>query len=161
MKILAAILVVLMGILAALAIVLTMSLLQKRRERTKPSADPEEQALPEEARQTRNQRRHVRVAYPEGRQPMIRIRKHQLPVADISEKGLCFVNIQNIKLGKWVRGEITLHMGSTLVVEGQVVRKKKDAIGLSLITPIPYKTILAEERLMSAKTGGNTVALNT
>ena len=147
MKVIAAILIVLMGVLIALAIVLVLNVRRNRKPASQVPAEVDETIPPDRPRSPGNQRRHLRVVYPEDHRPTIRIRKHLLPVADISEKGICFLNTGKIKLGKWVRGEITLHMGRTLVVEGQVVRKRKGTIGLSLITPIPYKTIIAENRL--------------
>jgi hypothetical protein len=152
MKVLAVILIVLMGLLVVLAAALILILLRKGGTPTtvmaeNPEMEPENEPDPsDEPTHPVNQRRHVRVAYPDGEQPMLKVRKHQLPVADISEKGLCFLNTPNIKLGKWVRGEMTLQTGETLVVEGQIVRELNGAFGLSLITPIPYKTIIAEER---------------
>ncbi|MGB5984214.1 MAG: PilZ domain-containing protein [Desulfobacterales bacterium] len=152
MKIIAVMLTFLMGVLIALATALALSMIRKRKRKAVFTADSDESDPGDAPHTLGNQRRHLRVTYPDDRQPLIRIRKHRLPVADISEKGLCFLNTGKIKLGKWVRGEVTLHMGSTLVVEGQVVRKQNGAIGLSLITPIPYKTIVAEGRLTAEQT---------
>ena len=153
MKVLAAILVVLMGVLVALAAALALKGKGKGKNSLPGPAEDDTCDPPFESEIQENQRRHLRVTYPEGRRPKIQIRKHRLPVANVSEKGLCFLNTRGIKLGKWVRGAVTLHMGDTLVLEGQVVREQKGAIGLSLITPIPYKTILTEERLVSNRSG--------
>lgn len=95
-------------------------------------------------------RRYYRVEYPPSLRPILKIRKHQFEVLDISEKGIKFLTGEKIKFGRWVSGRVTFYDGETLPIEGKIVREHENNIGLFLtIKAIPYSKILSEQRLLA------------
>lgn len=93
-----------------------------------------------------NRRRHFRVCYPSDNRPLLVIRNHQFEVVNASESGLCFINSENIKLAKWVRAKLILSDGESFERESRVIWKDGNTVGIEFVMPIPYKTILREQR---------------
>ena len=91
-------------------------------------------------------RRYFRVVYPPEHRPVLFVRKTQYPVIDISEKGIRYISCENDSFVDWVVGKLVFKDGSFMDLQGRIVRRGGDDVSLFLITPIPYKTVLEEER---------------
>ena len=95
-------------------------------------------------------RRYFRIDYPASMKPTIKIRKHEFEVVNISEKGVMFLAEKKIKFGRWVSGEVTFYDGQSMGIEGKIVRKYENNIGMFLtIKSIPYSRILSEQRFLA------------
>ena len=95
-------------------------------------------------------RRYYRIEYPASMRPILKIRKHEFEVVNISEKGVMFLADKKIKFGRWVSGEVTFYDGQTVGIEGKIVRKYENNIGMFLtIKSIQYSKILSEQRLLA------------
>ena len=95
-------------------------------------------------------RRYYRIEYPALMRPTLKIRKHEFEVVNISEKGVMFLAEKKIKFGRWVSGEVTFYDGQSMGIEGKIVRKYENNIGMVLpIKSIPYSRILSEQRLLA------------
>ena len=106
--------------------------------------------MDEKKRENQEKRRYYRVEYPASARPSLKIRKHEFEIVNISEKGVMFVADKKTAFGRWVSGEVTFSDGETMGIEGKVVRKHENNIGMSLtIKPIPYSRILSEQRLLA------------
>ncbi len=85
----------------------------------------------------------------------MKVRKHEFEVVNISEKGVMFLADGEAKFGRWVSGEVIFSDGQTVGVEGKIVRKRENNIGVFLtIKPIPYAKILSEQRLLARSNPG-------
>ena len=106
--------------------------------------------MDEKKREDQERRRYYRIEYPVSLRPTLKIRKHQFEVVNISEKGVMLVAEKKASFGRWVSGEITFSDGQTMGIEGEVVRKNENNIGIFLtIKSIPYSKILSEQRLIA------------
>lgn len=92
-------------------------------------------------------RRYFRIEYPASIRPILKIRKHEFEVVDISEKGVRFSAEKEIKFGRWVTGNITFYDGQAIGIEGKIAWKRGESIGMFLtVKSIPYPKILSEQR---------------
>lgn len=95
-----------------------------------------------------NRRRHFRVNYPTHDRPCIKIRGYEFEVIDVSESGLRFINDQEVKLAKWFRVTLIFLDGQAIERESRLVWRHEDIYGIEFVMPIPYKTILKEQRYL-------------
>lgn len=93
-------------------------------------------------------RRYFRVAYPEAVRPVLRTRTHEFEVLGLAEKSLRFCNPAKVRLVDWVKGTLTFFDGTSVEVEGKIVRRHNDEVVLYLITPLPFSRMLQEQRLV-------------
>ena len=101
-------------------------------------------------KENQEKRRYYTVEYPASMRPSLKIRKHKFEIVNISEKGVMFVADKKTAFGRWVSGEVTFYDGQTMGIEGKVVRRHENNIGMCLtIKPIPYSRILSEQRLLA------------
>lgn len=108
-----------------------------------------------------NRRRAYRILYPSSQRPFLKIRQrnfnvvreHHLPVVDISELGIRFLNEEFVDLRRKVSGELCFPNGGTIQFKGEIVRRHKEEMGLSLSSPIPYDRIMEEQRRVLAGDG--------
>ena len=91
-----------------------------------------------------DRRRFSRVQHKLNARPQLTIDGNTHDVRDISEQGIRIANPEGRVFQKWVRGTLVFSDGTTLEINGLVVRKQPDEIGLQLITTIP-KDIIARE----------------
>ncbi len=106
--------------------------------------------MDDEHRNRQEKRRYFRIEYPASIRPILKIRKHEFEVVDISEKGIRFSADKEIKFGRWVTGNVTFNDGQAIGIEGRIAWKRKESVGMFLtVKPIPYPKILSEQRLLS------------
>ena len=106
--------------------------------------------MDEKERENQEKRQYYRVEYPDPLRPTVKIRKHAFEIVNISEKGVMFVVEKKTAFGRWVSGEVTFSDGETVGIEGKIVRKHKNNIGMFLtIKHIPYPKILSEQRMIA------------
>ena len=89
----------------------------------------------------REKRKHPRVEYPTTDRPTFRTVGYECPVKDISRGGLKFTHLDKKKLEGWVSGTLELANGSSIDLEGIVVRTKSSDMGLSFIVELPDDVI--------------------
>ena len=89
----------------------------------------------------REKRKHPRVEYPTTDQPTFRTVGYECPVKDISRGGLKFTHLDKKKLEGWVSGTLELANGSSIDLEGIVVRTESSDMGLSFIVELPDDVI--------------------
>ena len=106
--------------------------------------------MSEKKSEEQEKRRYYRIEYPASMRPILKIRKHEFEVMDISEKGIMFLADKKTRFGRWVSGEITFYDGQTIGIEGKVVWKHENDIGMFLnLKSIPYSKILSEQRFFA------------
>ena len=88
-------------------------------------------------------REFVRLIYPPGKRPRLKIREHSFEIINISEKGMKLLNHMQRKLGKKIAGTIIFSNGNSMDITGKIAWKHDKEIGL-LTTRIP-QSILIEE----------------
>ena len=103
-------------------------------------------------KQGEERRKFFRVLYPASLRPMFLAFSKQYPVMDISERGIRFLDAPTGHVPEWLTGKLVLKGNRVLELEGEVVRKCEDEIGVFLLTFIPYKIILEEQRQLINKT---------
>jgi len=81
-------------------------------------------------------RKYARLIFPTTERPVFRSRGQEFEIKDISKRGLNFCHEDKIKISGWVNGTIDLADGSSVGVEGVVVRFDSKDIGLSFIGEI-------------------------
>ncbi len=69
-------------------------------------------------------------------QTILRISKINFKVIDISERGLRFVNDGKLKLSGWVSGSLVIGNKKPIDIDGIVVRRQDNEIGIHLVSPI-------------------------
>ena len=95
-------------------------------------------------------RKYYRIEYPASLRPTLKIRKHEFEIVNISEKGVMFLSDKKSRFARWVNGEVTFYDGQAIGVEGRIVWKHAENIGMFLmIKSIPYARILSEQRLLA------------
>ncbi len=90
-------------------------------------------------------RTYHRVTYPPEKSLELKIGSYTFKVVDISRKGIRFLNPERIKIAEWIGATITLQDGSALAVEGKIIWTDDHLLGVQLLNPIPYNTILDEQ----------------
>ena len=89
-----------------------------------------------------------RLQYDASEKPVFTVRQHEFEVVDVSENGIRLLAREPVRLVKWVRGTLTFSEGDDYVLEGRIIWEKDGILGLQLITRLPYKTVLREQRKM-------------
>jgi len=89
-------------------------------------------------------REFPRIRHRLNRRPRLVLEGDELEVLDISERGLRFENKADIRLQDWVRGTLVFSDGTTLDINGLVVRKQANTVSLQLITTIPTDMLARE-----------------
>ena len=84
----------------------------------------------------KEKRKYYRQACPSEESAILRISKIDFKVIDISERGLRFVNNGKMKLTGWVSGSLIIGDEKPIDIDGIIVRKKDDEIGIHLVSPI-------------------------
>lgn len=87
----------------------------------------------------------LRVAYNSDKKPVLLINKDSYDILDISETGIRFLNKQNSKFKKKIKGVITLFCGVTMDISGIIVRRHENQIAVFLKNPIKQEIILKEK----------------
>ena len=131
-------------VMVALALSMIISYASKRKAATRDTGASD---LP-------NRRDHYRISYEADQRPLLRIKapsleltgEHEFDVLDISEQGIRFLNDQNVHFSDAVHGELVFIDGETVMIEGQIVRETGAQLSLKLSTPIPFKSIIKEQR---------------
>ena len=85
-----------------------------------------------------------RILYNPKERPKLQIKTHFFEVADISEKGLCFVNDKEIYLDMRIRGKLTFLNGESVDIEGIVLWEKDNVLGVQFENLIPSDKFLKE-----------------
>ena len=93
-------------------------------------------------------RTYFRILYPPDKRPKLIVGEHQFEIADISEGGIRLINTQNAKLEETIRGSTTFLYGETMDIEGAVVWKQNNEIGLLLKAYIPPAVMQKENRFV-------------
>jgi hypothetical protein len=93
-----------------------------------------------------NRRRHFRLEYPPGERPMLKVRKYEFDVVDISQSGLRFLDDQGVKLGKWVSGIIIFPDGATIERDSKIIWNYQNVYGIEFLIRIPFKFILEQQK---------------
>ena len=91
--------------------------------------------------QGREKRKHPRVEYPASNRPTFRTAGYECKVKDIARGGLKFTRLDRRKLEGWVSGTLELANGSSIDVEGIVVRTESKDMGLAFIVEMPEDVI--------------------
>jgi hypothetical protein len=131
-------------VMVALALSLIISYASKRKA---AAHDPGASGLP-------NRRDHYRISYEAGQRPILRIEapsleltgEHEFDVLDISEQGIRFLNDRNVHFRDTVQGALVFIDNDTVMIEGQIVRETGAQLSLKLSSPIPFKSIIKEQR---------------
>jgi len=139
---------------ATVSVALGLSLMLSYSSRKRAAARAaDESALP-------NRRDFFRIVYEPSQRPLLRIEapsleltgEHEFEVLDISEKGIRFLNDQNVHFSETVQGEIVFVDGETVPIEGHIVRGKGSQLSLKLSAAIPFKSVVKEQRRIIADT---------
>lgn len=94
-------------------------------------------------------REFVRLEYPPGNRPVLKLKESQLEIIDISEKGLKLSNQDQLPLGRLIHGEAELLSGRIVPVDGEVAWSLNNEVGL-LMALLPSSIIAEERRVVSA-----------
>ena len=89
-------------------------------------------------------RSHYRVVYSPNRRPWIVINGYAFEVADISQKGLRFLDHKDVVLGGKVEGKATFMDGDSIDIIGNIEWKKAEQTSLILSNTIPHSFIKKE-----------------
>jgi hypothetical protein len=89
-------------------------------------------------------RSFFRVVYAPQNRPWLKVSGERFQVADISQRGLRFVNDKNIQLSQRIQGIVTFSDGQVVVIKGNVEWKRADEISLLLEELLPHTTISKE-----------------
>ncbi len=97
-------------------------------------------------------RTHLRMRYPAAARPVFRFRGQRLEIKDVSRGGLRFSCREKIKIRGWVNGRLELIDGTSIKVEGVVVRVDNEDMGLSFIGELKddvYRLLTTASRISS------------
>ncbi len=97
-------------------------------------------------------RKHIRIIYPDSYSPKFNIIAQEFDVKNISEGGLRFGSDKKINIKGWINGKLTFQNGDTLDIDGIVIKKKGNEVGLKFITPLPMSIILKEQKAVDKAT---------
>jgi len=95
-------------------------------------------------------RQNYRIVYPNDFQPHIVIKGTEYDILDLSETGLRFKILENIKLpGDLFRAQVILHNGTNIEIMGRIIRVTgEDAAMFLVVKKIPYQVILSEQAFL-------------
>ena len=102
--------------------------------------------MAEDQYQGPEKRNYTRIIYKPKERPKLRIKTDVFEVADVSEKGLRFINNKELVLDDCVQGTLTFLNGESVDIEGNVEWKQDDDFGFQLKFLIPSDMILKEQR---------------
>jgi len=89
-------------------------------------------------------RSHYRVVYSPNRRPWLVINGYAFEVADISQKGLRFLDHKDVVFGGKVEGKATFMDGDSIDIIGNIEWKKAEQTSLILSNTIPHSFIKKE-----------------
>jgi hypothetical protein len=101
-----------------------------------------------------NQRRELyRIVYPIGARPSLEVDGRSHPVVDLCERGVRFLHpkAEELSLGWRLQGLLHFGDGTTMEVEGEVMRVEFNQAVLHLGTPISPARILKEQRYLLSR----------
>ena len=105
-----------------------------------------------------HKRRHYRIVYPKGHRPTLVLDDVKFLIADISERGIKFINDvdRDLPIGKDVDAVIYFHDGITEKVHGKVLRETTSEAVVELHVSLPFDRLSEEYRYveMRLKKGG-------
>jgi len=91
-------------------------------------------------------RNDARIVYKPSQRPLIQVESYRFVVADVSEKGVRFINDKEIKLESRIRGTLVFLCGESIEIEGCLEWQQDDDFGVRLSRPIPTEKIQYEQR---------------
>ncbi len=89
-------------------------------------------------------RSHYRVVYSPNRRPWLVINGYAFEVADISQKGLRFLDHKDVVLSRKIEGKATFMDGDSIDIIGNIEWKKAEQTSLILSNTIPHSFIKKE-----------------
>jgi len=93
-----------------------------------------------------DRRPSLRLAYPPEHRSVLATKSGELEVLDVSPKGLCLLNPEEIRFSGWFRGVLKFLCGDCVMVAGQVAWEKHGCVGVHLtVSDIPHTLILKEQ----------------
>ena len=116
--------------------------------RKKKTSDSEEYIRISKYVKTKQKRKYERLAYPSTKRPLLKIGDHELEIIDISERGIKFLNDEQLAFDQIIHGTTVLLSGESVIVEGEVSRSLNRECSL-VINPIPKAIISKEKRILS------------
>lgn len=104
----------------------------------------------------RDRREHYRIVYPSRARPKLTVGETHYWVVDMCERGLRFLHPQadSLEVGQTVRGTVLFADGSSMAVEGEVMRVGTGEAVLHLAVPVPAARILQEQRHLISRFPG-------
>ena len=100
-----------------------------------------------------DRRPSLRLAYPPEHRAVLATRSGELEVLDISPKGLCLLNPEEIPYAGWFRGLLKFLNGDCLAVAGQVAWQKHGCVGVHLtVSGVSPALILKEQNHLAHMT---------
>ena len=104
----------------------------------------------------KNKREHYRIVYPLSCRPKLKIIKKEYEVMDISESGIKFLHRNGIELtpGSKIHAEITFDNGTSLDIDGEILRIDDYIMILKLQHSVPFWKIVDEQRYIKDKYPG-------
>jgi hypothetical protein len=84
-----------------------------------------------------DKRAFIRLEYPPGKRPKFIVGNDEMEVINISERGLKFINDQQIPMGKFINGTIVLSKKTSINLKGTVVWSEGNAAGILISGVIP------------------------
>jgi len=88
-------------------------------------------------------RKFVRLAYPPQNRPVLKVENYEVEVVDISEMGMRLFNYMQHKFGRYIKGMVVFHSGTSIEINGEIIWQFKNELGL-LASRIP-RFIIEEE----------------
>ena len=95
-----------------------------------------------------DRRTFFRIFYQPTKKPKLIVGEHEFEIADISEGGIRLINDQNIKLEGPVSGKTTFLYGESINIEGEVVWKQNNQVGILLKDYILPATMEKEKQFV-------------
>ncbi len=93
-------------------------------------------------------RNFFRLIYESDDTAVLTVDKNQFEIADISEGGIRFFNIEEYPFPQQVKGSILFLNGNSLAIDGKLEWEEDDQVGLSLKPFIPAAAIEKEKKYM-------------
>ena len=101
-----------------------------------------------EAPAKQEKRAFIRLEYPPGKRPKFIVEKDEMEVINISERGLKFINDQQIPMGKFINGTIVLSSKTSIKLKGTVVWSEGNEAGVLISGVIPQDIMEAQLALI-------------
>jgi hypothetical protein len=120
------------------------------RKQVPPPAQKQVSERPDSGKNIAERRRHERVAYPQGGQPLLYVDGRAVPVLDLSTAGIRVAANDAIAGQSIVRGAIAFDGRQAVKVTGKVVRQDAWGTGVQLVTRIGNHIIDQERMRLSA-----------